>query len=203
MSGKLIFAPIAKLPDNWWLGTPKDNPSEVWTVWDTNTYYLWGANAGNYKQKPIGDILGGGGMAGARIGPSRGRSHPNYIGVNTMEIDHMGDNDAVFKDLAQKLQDGKDVVIPIFDDDHATPTTYKYSLGTGLGSDVDKWGDVQKYVFDLIVKLGKNAGSVDIPSGVYWPDCRKTKPHPRQPITSLADIQKIVDNVLTEATIDS
>tara|TARA_R110002020_G_scaffold207296_1_gene412747 strand:- start:2970 stop:3338 length:369 start_codon:yes stop_codon:yes gene_type:complete len=71
-AGALQFAEIPRLPDDWWDGTPKSDPDCVWTVWDRSTYYTWGANSGNYRQGPIGSLIGGGGMAGGN-GPTRDR----------------------------------------------------------------------------------------------------------------------------------
>jgi predicted NAD-dependent protein-ADP-ribosyltransferase YbiA (DUF1768 family) len=194
MTGKLIFASIPKLPDNWWNGTPQDNPGVVWNYWNSNSFYLWGANSGNYQQKSIGTIIGGGGMAGTH-GPSLGRYHPHYVGVNTMEINHMKDNDAVFDDLNDKIKNGQNVVVPIFPDGN----DFKYSLGTGIGSDVPNWGDIQKYVFEKILMLADTAGqtNIEIPTGVYWPDCQQTEPYPRYPITDMGDIKTIIKEHLS------
>jgi hypothetical protein len=193
MTGKLIFAPIHRLPDNWWTDTPAADPDSVWTVWDKNSYYLWGANEGNYQQTPIGQLIGGGGMAGIN-GPSRGRSHPHYIGVNTMEFADMADNDAVFDDLNTKIRNGQNVVVPIYAQDKATPCMAQCSLGTGIGATVPHWSDIQKYIFGKFVELAQTAGTGNlvIPDGTYWPDCRKPEPHPRHMITSVEDMETII-----------
>jgi predicted NAD-dependent protein-ADP-ribosyltransferase YbiA (DUF1768 family) len=194
MTGKLIFAPIPKLPDNWWNGTPHNNPDVVWQYWNPDSFYLWGANSGNYQQKPIGTLIGGGGMAGTH-GPSLGRSHPHYIGVNTMEFDNMKDNDAVFDDLNNKIKNGQNVVVPIFPDENGS----KYSLGTGLGVDVSNWGGIQKYIFKQLLALANTAGNdnIDIPEGVYWPNCQEKEPYPRYPIANIDDIKTIITEHLS------
>jgi hypothetical protein len=196
MTGKLIFAPIPKLPANWWTGTPANDPDTVWTVWDKQTYYLWGANEGNYQHTAVGQVIGGGGMAGTN-GPTEGMGHPHYIGVNTMEFADMAHNDAVFDTLKTHILNGQNVVVPIHAEDKTTPCMAQYSLGTGLGAGVSNWADIQKYIFQKLVELGQAAGTgnVEIPHGTYWPDCRQTKFYPRYPryvITSLDDIQTII-----------
>jgi len=62
-AGNLSLGPIHKLPDHWWTSQPPNDHADVWKVWGPNTYYLWGANSGNYKGIALGDPLGGGGMA--------------------------------------------------------------------------------------------------------------------------------------------
>ena len=194
-SGALLFDEIPKLPDDWWLGKPPSDPSIVWTVWQQNIHYLWGANVGNYKQGPIGTLIGGGGMASVRRGPTRGRFHPNYVGVITMDYAQMPNNDAVFIDLQSLAAKGKDVLVPIFHDKAIQSTGYKLSLGTGIGSSQSNWGGIQRYILDKIYTLGLQCGSVKLKSGVYWPDLRQT-PVKVYPINALADIKNIVDNVL-------
>lgn len=194
-AGKIKFEPIPRLHDNWQNGTPTDNPANVWTVWDQDNYYLWGANSSNISGIAIGQSLHGGGMAGVSHGPTRGLAHPHYVGVNTMESGKMSENDTAFAQLTTLIKNGKNVVIPIFHD-HGTPAgVFKYSLGTGIGANVGNWGDIQKYVFKLLIKLSTHASSVEIPSGVYWPDCRNANRLPHYPISNMADIQTIVDNL--------
>jgi hypothetical protein len=197
MNGKLIFAEIPRLPDNWWNGTPKNDPSIVWTVWNQSTYYIWGANSGNYQAMPMGTILGGSGLAGIAHGPSRGRYHPHYIGVITMDFSEMHLNDAVFADLLTKLKSGMNIVVPIFNEDHLTPATFKYSLGTGIGANQPDWGKIQKSIFQQILTLGNAASTIDIPSGTYWPNGLDTMPYPQIPLTSLADINSIINTYLS------
>lgn len=191
----MIFQEIPQLTDNWWLGKPANDPAIVWTVWTKDTYYLWGANAGNYQQKQIGTLIGGGGLAGVN-GPSRGRHHPNYVGVITMNLADMPKNDAVFSYLSGLAKNSKNsIVIPIYNTSKTGTPEYKFSLGTGIGSGIPNWGDIQKYVLQQIVALSKIC-KVTIPKETYWPDCRQSKPFPRHPMTSISDIQNIIDNVL-------
>lgn len=193
MNGKIIFASIPQLNDNWQLGTPTENPANVWTVWDEDNYYLWGANGSNIFTTQVGAPLMGGGMASVKRGPTRGLGHPHYIGVNTMEFMNMSQNDTVFRSLTKLITSGKNVVVPIYHD-HGTPANVlKYSLGTGIGASVGNWADIQKHIFNLIIQLSAHASAVDIPAGVYWPDCRNANRLPHHPITSVADIQSIVD----------
>ena len=185
-SGNLIFSGIHQLPDNWWV-PPSNDPASVWTVWDKDTFYAWGANSGNYQGIPIGQSLHGGGMADAIKGPSRGRAHPHYVGIITMNIRDMPKNDPVFSSLEQEMANGKNVVIPSF---HG-----RLSLGTGIGATVPNWGDIQKYVLGKFYDLGQKASSVTIPNGTFWPDCR-TDPSTDHPIKKLDDLDDIVNNVL-------
>lgn len=186
-SGTLIFSGIHQLPDNWWNGQPPSDPVSVWTVWDKNTFYTWGANAGNYQGIGIGKSLGGGGMA-SDTGPSRGRAHPHYVGVITMDLNDMPKNDPVFASLEQEIGNGKNVVVPSF---HG-----RFSLGTGYGAHVPNWGDIQKYLLAKIYALGQKASSTTIPHGTFWPDCR-TDPSTDHPIKKLDDLMDIVNKVLT------
>lgn len=191
MAGKIIFASIPKLNQDWEKGTPSSDPDNVWTVWDKHNYYLWGANSGNISGIAIGQTLHGGGMAGDR-GPTRGLAHPHYVGVNTMEYDKMAENIKVFEEIEKLLAKDKNIVVPIFHDDKMAEGEHKYSLGTGLGTNVNNWICIQKFIFNLIIKLSASASDVVIPSGVYWPDCRNADKKPHYPITSVADIRTIV-----------
>ncbi len=191
MNGKIIFAEIPRLDLGWENGTPTDDPANVWNIWDKNCFYLWGANRFNYTGIAIGQSLNGGGLAG-RKGPTRGLAHPHYIGVNTMEVGHHADNVAIFADLTTKLSNGNDIVFPIFHDDGTPVGSFKYSLGTGLGSDVFKWGDIQKNIFSLLLQLSKTASAVVIPAGVYWPDCRNNNKLPHYAVKDMSDIQAII-----------
>jgi hypothetical protein len=186
-NGTLIFSGIHLLPDNWWNDPPPSDPASVWNVWDKNTYYTWGANAGNYQGIAIGKSLGGEGMA-SDTGPSRGRAHPHYVGVITMDLNDMPKNDAVFLSLEQEIGNGKNVVIPSFKG--------RFSLGTGWGAHVPNWAGIQKYLLEKIYALGQKASASKIPSGTFWPDCR-TDPEKNHPVRKLDDLMGIVNNVLT------
>lgn len=190
MAGKVIFAEIPRLNLDWQDGTPTDDPSNVWTVWNKNNYYLWGANSSNISGIAIGQSLKGGGLAGHN-GPTRGLAHPHYVGVNTMEFDKMLENTSAFATLTSLIESGKNVVVPIFHDSYAPSGEYKYSLGTGIGSSVSHWIDIQKFIFNCIISLCDKADSVNIPSGVYWPDCR-TSSKTHYPITNIEDMKAIV-----------
>lgn len=190
MNGKVIFAEIPRLNIGWQNGTPSSDPSDVWTVWDKNTYYLWGANGANITGIPIGQSLNGGGLAGPN-GPSRGLAHPHYVGINTMDFSEMFQNVTVFNELSTHLADGKNIVIPIFHDSNMPIGEYKYSLGTGLGSNVNSWICIQKFIFHSIIKLCGMASDLIIPTGVYWPDCRQKDNPPHYPIKDIADMVSI------------
>ena len=179
--GKLIFGEIEQLVDNWWTSAPPNDPSDVWKTWDRNTYYLWGANSGNYKGIAIGQSLMGGGMAGPH-GPTRGRAHPHYVGVITMDVADLPKNDAVFQDLNNLLNNGSNVVVPTF--------AGKFSLGTGIGIGVSGWDQIQEYLLKNIYNLGQSASSVTIPQGTNWP----------YPIAEIDDLMAIVTNVLSKET---
>lgn len=157
-SGKISFAKIDQLPAKWW-----DTPSSVWTVWDQNTYYLWGANSSNYDLKQ-GDNLFGGGMAGPS-GPTRGYAHDHYIGIDTMDYSEVR-NAGQFKKLQVLLSSGKNIVIP----------TYKggYSLGTGIAHQNTEWAKIQLQIWQGLNSLIFSASSLEVPSHTFWPDCRTT-----------------------------
>lgn len=189
-SGTLIFSGIHQLPDNWWSDQPPNDPSSVWNVWDKNTFYTWGANSGNY-QLAIGQSLHGLGMADVS-GPSRGRAHPHYVGIITMNLNDMPKNDPVFLSLENELSNGNNVVIPSFKG--------RFSLGTGIGASVSNWAEIQKYLLGKIHGLGQKASAATIPPGTFWPDCRTSSDKAHQktyPITKLDDITGIVNDVLT------
>lgn len=187
-SGTLIFSGIHQIPDNWWNDPPAGDPASVWTVWNKNTFYTWGANAGNYQGIAIGKSLQGKGMADI-TGPSRGRAHPHYVGIITMSLNDMPKNDAVFLSLDSEIANGNNVVIPFFKG--------RFSLGTGIGATVPKWGDIQKYLLTKIHGLGKKASATTIPPGAFWPDCRPNPAKDHYPIGKLDDLMDIVNNVLT------
>jgi|GEM_PF-1379999 len=156
VGGRVIFSEIAQLPDQWW-----NNPETVWTVWNKNTYYLWGANASNYDLKQ-GTSLSGGGMAGSN-GPTRGYAHDHYIGLDTMQYSDTR-NPSVFKKLSALLAAGRDIVVP----------TYKgcFSLGTGIAHEMPGWEQIQKQLFAGIADLAKSASALEVPAATFWPDCR-------------------------------
>jgi len=133
-------------------------------------------------------------MAGVAHGPTRGRMHPHYIGIITMNDADMPLNAPVYAGLEALIAKGDNVVIPVFVDPQIVPG-FKLSLGTGIGSNQPNWGDIQKNVLSGIIQLGKAAGSVEIPKGTYWPDLRQSPPK-IYPIASLDDISSIVDDVL-------
>jgi hypothetical protein len=134
-------------------------------------------------------------MAGPH-GPSRGRNHPHYIGVITMDESTMALNDPVFAGLSDLIAGGNNVVVPIFKDTDVSATGYKLSLGTGIGATQPNWGAIQKYILVHLVALGAAAAAVDIADGTYWPDLR-TQPPKLYPVASLADLEDIVDTVLS------
>lgn len=189
MAGKLVFAPIPRLPANW-----MSRPETVWTVWSRDDYYLWGANSGNMFLNQGMDLQGGG-LAGKKHGPTRGYAHDHYIGVNTMQFDRVFDNNTVFIRLIMLIRQEKNIIIPIYDEDGIVPPTFKYSLGTGIGSGVPRWLDIQKHLLKHIIDLSEHVSSIEIPDDVYWPDCRQKQPYPRYRIQSIDDIRSIVDQV--------
>ena len=155
-SGKVVFSKINQLPPNW-----MDNQSLVWTVWNKNTYYLWGANSMNYDLKQ-GDSLMGAGMAGSN-GPTRGFAHDHYVGLDTMDYSTTR-NPGVFKKLETLLLAGNDIVVP----------TYKgcYSLGTGIAHQNPGWQKIQLQIMKGLVNLVSRASTMEAPAETFWPDCR-------------------------------
>ncbi len=155
-SGKIIFSKIEQLPPNW-----IDDPSSVWTVWDKNTYYLWGANSMNYDLKQ-GDGLMGAGMAGSN-GPTLGYAHDHYVGLDTMDYSTTR-NPGVFKKLETLLLAGNDIVVP----------TFKgcYSLGTGIAHENPGWQKIQLQIMEGLVSLVENASAMETSDDTFWPDCR-------------------------------
>lgn len=170
-------------------------------MWDETTWYLWGANVGNYRQGPIGTLIGGDGLAGVN-GPSRGRYHPHYVGLITMTVADLPENAPVFAALAARVDGGGSVVVPVYDTAEGGPPTLKLSLGTGIAAGQPGWGAIQRSILSGIVKLGQRCGAVKIPAGVYWPDCRTPEPCVRYPVATLADIEHIVDAVLAPGPAD-
>lgn len=158
--GKLMFQEVKQLPDHWW----KDFEI-AWDFWERNSYYLWGANIGNYKKRNPNKKLKGSGLA-SRKGPTRGRGHPHYIGVITTSLSFKK-NDKVFDFLEQKLRDGNNVVIPLL--------SSRYGLGTNAAfrryKKIKDWYRSQKYHFEKIMQLAKLASEVVIPEEAFWPDC--------------------------------
>lgn len=165
MAGKVIFSEIPRLPDQWWTLPPSDIEGNYWAK---NTYYLWGANAGNYQITQPGASLNGAGMAGPH-GPTRGVGNPFYIGVITTSLS-AAENKQVFTFLSNKLTGGSDIVIPIY---HG-----KFSLGTGLAvnwfSSPAEWTASQVLILNHCYQLCRTAASVDVPAGVFWPNCSVT-----------------------------
>jgi predicted NAD-dependent protein-ADP-ribosyltransferase YbiA (DUF1768 family) len=188
--GTLIFGEIKKLVDNWWTSLPANDPADVWTTWDRDTYYLWGANSGNYDGIPVGGPLNGDGMASVNSGPTRGRAHPHYVGVITMAQSDLPKNDPIFQALAAKLTAGQDVVIPTF---HG-----KLSLGTGIGGTIPHWDAIQEYLLRQIHALGASAKSVTIPAGTFWPDLRPHKGGQPYPISQLDDLITLANMLSTK-----
>jgi len=182
MAGNLLFEGVPQLPDDWWTAPPPGDPGTVWNAWDRRTYYLWGANSGNFRGVPLGKSLGGDGMAG-HDGPSRGRAHPHYMGVITMAKDELQRNDDVFKDLALLIADGANVVVPTH--------RGRWSLGTGIGANVDHWDVIQEYLLTQVYRLGQEADAVAIPVGTYWPDMRPRMNEARHPIAKQDDLLEI------------
>lgn len=194
----LAFDEIPRLPDSWWTDKPVSDPPVVWTVWKHDTVYLWGANSGNYnRESDIGTLIGGGGMAGTH-GPTRGRNHPHYVGIITMNSADMPLNAPVYADLVSQAKAGRSVTVPVFPDPALSPTGYKFSLGTGIGGSQPGWGDIQTDVLNGLIAIGKASSGFHAPAGTYWPDLREAKPT-LYPIRQLSDLQHIVDNVLSKA----
>lgn len=155
-NGNLIFGKIPQLPENW-----ISDPESVWTVWDKNTFYLWGANQSNYDLKQ-GDNLGGAGLAGSN-GPTRGYAHDHYIGIDTMDYSDMR-NPSQFKKLESFLLNGDSILVPTF---HG-----QFSLGTGIAAQQPEWQQIQHQIFEGLVKLATQASALQVPEGTFWPDCR-------------------------------
>ena len=163
MAGNISFDKEPKLPDNWWTGTDADT---VWPTWGKSTLYLWGANSGN-QFIARGQLLGGGGMA-SQTGPSLGRGHPHYVGIDTMELSQTA-NDGVFDNLKSSLQAGADVVVPVFMK-HGHPDNGIYSLGTGYGLDVTDHVKIHAYIWAKLLELIAVAAKYEIPSIMWTPD---------------------------------
>lgn len=162
-AGKLIFSPIPQLPENWW-----NDEAAMFNGWDKNTLYLWGANPNNYQINDPKQSLNGNGMAGPN-GPTRGRGHPNYIGLITTSENYAEQNNRVFDRLVQELRKGKNVVVPT--------AQGKFALGTGIafnrhfnGND-RPWKKSQHQILRRLDGLAKQASAVDLGANTFWPDC--------------------------------
>lgn len=161
-NARFILGPIPTLPSNWWM-----NQNTVWTVWQQDTYYLWGANKGNYRIFDPHQSLSGSGMA-SPTGPSRGRGHPHYRGVITTDLADT-ENDEVFNELKAHLEKGNALVVPTLKG--------KWALGSGVA--VNKfnnkdWLKSQKYLLSKVAFLASICGIKEFPQGSYWANCLKT-----------------------------
>lgn len=159
--GKISFGTIPTLSDNWW----QNGVNGAFPPWDQNTLYVWGANIDNYAKNDPTQNLDGGGMASA-TGPSKGRGHPNYVGIVTTSLDKP-ENDAVFSKLESDLQNNKNIVFPMANN--------KFGLGTGIAynwfnSDND-WKESQKYLLNKIDALISQASQIEFEGEPFWPDC--------------------------------
>ena len=186
MAGKLSFDAIPKLPDNWWDGT---DAQTVWTVWDKDTFYLWGANSGN-QFVPRGQPLNGGGMASTDKGPTRGMGHPHYVGIDTMALSKTA-NDGVFATLKSELENGKNIVVPVYLK-HGDHNNGCYGLGTGYGLDVTDHIQIHAYVWEKLLDLASVADDTSIPALMWTPDVILYKPPPAQtPRVPLPDMAAV------------
>ncbi|NRA45153.1 MAG: hypothetical protein HRU09_09385 [Oligoflexales bacterium] len=129
--------------------------------WDSSHLYCWGANAENQYLKRK-EYLNGGGMAGP-TGPSRGKAHPQYVGINTMSY---GTNQAVFAELEKALDKGMVVVIPTF--------RQRFSLGGHISKRLlkeEQWTRVQKEVLSGIQNFVNKEGvqfSSEFSTPITW-----------------------------------
>lgn len=164
MAGKLSFDMVPKLPDHW---SDKPDSETVWTVWDKNSLYLWGANAFN-QFVDRGKPLNGGGMASVDKGPTRGLGHPQYIGIDTMDLS-IKVNDGVFDTLQSDLAAGKNIVVPVYLR-HGDPNNGSFGLGTGYGLDVTNHVKIHAYVWQKLLELAAAADDVSIPAVMWTPD---------------------------------
>ena len=136
-------------------------------------------------------------MAGVSHGPTRGRAHPHYIGVNTMDKKDAYVNDAIFIGLQKLLNGGYNVDVPTYHDKKLASGSlkYKYSLGTGIGANVPNWSEIQLSLFKEIEKLTNLGGLVDMPKGTYWPDFSAGSNPTLMPLESVADLKKIITHL--------
>lgn len=187
MAGAISFDMVPRLPDNWWTGT---DAQTVWPVWGPTTSYLWGANAGN-QFVARGDPLNGGGMASVQFGPTRGRGHPQFVGIDTMALS-VATNDGVFASLDAYLQAGNDLVVPVYLK-HGSHDDGSFGLGTGYGLDVPDHVKIHAYVWGKLLDLIALAGKVEIPAVMWTPDVTQTDPAQRRaqhvPLPDLAAVK--------------
>jgi hypothetical protein len=181
--GKVLFIEIKQLPAVWW-----KEPERVWDVWDTNTYYLWGANRHNCNTSPRKRLRGSG--LASKSGPTRGRGHTHYVGIITTSL-RTNNNDRIFSDLENKLKSGSSIVFPVIKG--------RCALGTGVAfrryGDIKNWYRSQKYLFEKVIGLFTLANEIEIEEGVYWPDCgesMKSESTINFQIRSIEDIQDII-----------
>lgn len=167
MGGHLRFDSIPKLPHDWWDG---DDADTVWPTWGEHTSYFWGANAGN-QFLDRGVALNGGGLASVKWGPTRGRAHPHYIGIDTMSDSafSLTNNAKVYAQGAAILDAGHDLVVPVFmkhgDIDHG-----KFSLGTGYGLRGDYVAKIHAEMWAGIIALIGDAETVTFNPIMWTPD---------------------------------
>lgn len=187
MAGTISFDKVPRLPDNWWDGTDADT---VWPYWGGKTWYLWGANSGN-QFIARGDPLNGGGMASVQIGPTRGRGHPQYIGIDTMALSTPV-NDKVFAAVTAHIVAGNDVVVPVYLK-HGAPDNGSFGLGTGYGLDVTDHVKIHAYVWGKLIDLIAVAGQTSIPPEMWTPDVTQPDSNSRKttrvPLPDLAAVK--------------
>lgn len=168
MPGTLRFDSIPRLPEDWWQGTDADT---VWPTWGQHVSYFWGANSGN-QFLDRGKALNGGGLASDQ-GPSRGRAHPQYVGIDTMSASaySLSNNDKVYSQMAAWLRAGHTLVVPV--DLRAALSDQekgKFSLGTGYGLDLPEATEIHEYLWGAIIKLIELADNVGYSTIMWTPD---------------------------------
>lgn len=169
MAGTIQFNTIPKLPDNWWDNL--DDADTVWPTWGQYKSYFWGANSSNQFLKR-GDSLMGGGLASSN-GPSRGRAHPQYVGVDTMSSSStsLAANQTVYTQMTCYLEAGHTLIVPI-DLRSSLPDIEKakFSLGTGIGMSQRDAPLIHSEIWAGILALVGTAKTVDYNSKMWTPD---------------------------------
>ena len=166
MAGHIRFDSIPRLPKDWWDGSDADN---VWPTWGEFTSYFWGANSGN-QFLARGDKLNGGGLASDR-GPSRGRAHPQYVGLDTMSDSSasLAANTKVYGEMAAYLGKGHTLIVPV-DLRTSIPDPGKFSLGTGYGINVSGATKIHAEMWGGILNLISQADDVTYYPNMWTPD---------------------------------
>lgn len=187
MAGTIRFDSIPRLPQDWW---DKTDAESVWPTWGQHTSYLWGANSGN-QFLARGVALNGEGLASSN-GPSRGRAHPQYVGIDTMSGDSrsLKANNKVYAQMTAYLKAGNTLIVPV-DLRASQPDPGKFSLGTGYGLTARDGTKIHLEMWVAILELIKGADTVSYCATMWTPDISQPVSKRKGSRVALPDLESI------------